>query len=93
MRYLKSLSGVYAVNIGGSASMAKGTPDILACIDGKFVAFEVKTQTGKLMPQQAVRLRQIEAAGGLAYVVRSVAEVEAAVRDVMLPTSSERPTS
>lgn len=49
----------------------RGTPDLLACLDGQFVAIEVKTPTGKLSPIQAVQLGRITASGGRAFVVYS----------------------
>ena len=52
-----------------------GIPDIIACINGKFVAFEVKTEIGKTTALQDATIRKINAAGGTAVVVRSVAEV------------------
>ncbi len=52
-----------------------GIPDIIACIRGRFVAFEVKTDTGKLTKLQELALGKIQAAGGIAYMVRSAAEV------------------
>ncbi len=60
-----------------------GTPDILACLPtrpyGAFVAFEVKTDTGKLTDLQAARHEQIRESNGGAFVVRSVDDV----RDVL----------
>lgn len=47
----------------------RGTPDILACIDGYFVSLELKTNTGKLDKLQSYTLRKIIQSGGLAYEV------------------------
>jgi hypothetical protein len=48
----------------------RGTPDILACIKGRFVALELKrSQEERADPLQAHNLDMIEFAGGLAYVV------------------------
>jgi VRR-NUC domain. len=49
-----------------------GIPDIIACINGRFVAFEVKTQVGKTTKIQEITIQKIKDAGGNAYVVRSV---------------------
>jgi len=51
-----------------------GTPDILACHEGRFVALEVKQNGGYPSRIQRHRLAQIKKAGGEARVVRSVAE-------------------
>ena len=53
-----------------------GIPDIIACINGRFFGFEVKTATGKTTGLQDAAIRKINEAGGTAVVVRSVAEVK-----------------
>lgn len=45
-----------------------GTPDILGCVSGKFVAIELKTDTGKLSKLQEYNLDEITKAKGLALV-------------------------
>ena len=54
-----------------------GIPDIIACVDGRFYAFEVKTETGKATELQKATIRKIQRAGGMAVIVRSVSEVRA----------------
>ena len=54
-----------------------GIPDIIACIGGRFYGFEVKTERGKPTALQEATLRKIQEAGGIAAVVRSVADVKA----------------
>lgn len=56
-----------------------GIPDIIACIDGKFCGFEVKTEKGRPTRLQSSVIRKILACGGTAVVVRSVDEVRAVV--------------
>lgn len=56
-----------------------GVPDIIACIDGAFYAFEVKTEIGKPTALQEATIRKIRAAGGTAVVVRSVDDVRSIV--------------
>lgn len=80
--YLRGLDSTYVVNFGGSASSAKGTPDILACHHGRFYAFEVKRPDGSYgttRPQE-IRIAQIRRAGGTAEVVTSIADVAALLR-------------
>jgi hypothetical protein len=57
---------------------SSGIPDLLICYLGVFIALEVKTPENKkgATKLQAAQLRQIRRAGGLAYVVRSVRDVE-----------------
>ena len=66
---------------GGMYGMA-GIPDIIACVDGRFVAFEVKTETGRLSRLQEATLGRIRNAGGRAYMVRSVAEVAGILKEM-----------
>ena len=53
-----------------------GIPDIIGLIQGKFVAFEVKREGGKLTALQKQKIKEIHEAGGLAEVVHSKKEVE-----------------
>ena len=58
-----------------------GIPDIIACIHGRFVAFEVKTAggrgtaPGKLTKLQEITIQKIQNAKGQAFKVTSAAEV------------------
>lgn len=56
-----------------------GIPDIIACIDGRFYGFEVKTDEGTPTKLQLATIRKINAAGGIAQVVRSVEDVKAVI--------------
>lgn len=47
----------------------RGTPDILACIKGWFIALELKVERNKADPLQDHELRKIDKAGGMALVV------------------------
>ena len=46
-----------------------GTPDRLCCINGQFVALELKVRGGVLSKVQYLKLARIKKAGGLAFVV------------------------
>ena len=43
LRYLKTVPKCFAWKEHGGIYGTAGIPDIIACIDGKFYAFEVKT--------------------------------------------------
>ncbi len=75
MKYLKSVPGCFCWKEHGGMYGTAGIPDIIACVDGRFFAFEVKTETGKPTALQEATIRKILAAGGTAAVVRSVDEV------------------
>lgn len=67
-RYLKE-RGAYRVKYHGNYYSENGTPDILACVNGYFLAIEVKAPEGKPTELQLVKVDQIRNAGGFAYVV------------------------
>lgn len=56
----------------------KGWPDICLVRNGKFYGIEVKSETGKLSPEQAELGRQIIHNGGEYVVVRSIEDVQRA---------------
>ena len=74
-RYLDQL-GAYYVKIHGSAYMPAGTPDILVCLAGRFIGIEVKKPSGGVVSTlQRLKIKQIQNAGGVAFVARSVNDV------------------
>lgn len=65
---LRALPSVYVVKIQQVA--IRGTPDILACIAGRFIAIELKRdEKEKPAPIQRYALAKISNAGGLSFVV------------------------
>lgn len=74
IEYLKS-ENIYSINVFASGYTGKGTPDLITCIDGKFVAMELKVGNNGLSNAQIIRKKQIERAGGLHFVPRSFNEV------------------
>ena len=47
----------------------RGTPDRLICLNGTFIALELKVEGGETDLLQLVKLKEIIKAGGKAYVV------------------------
>ena len=66
--YLKSI-GAYFIKTHGDRFSKVGTPDILACVNGKFVAVEVKAENGKPSELQLYHIEQIQKAGGYAIIL------------------------
>ncbi|MCH9665989.1 MAG: hypothetical protein K0U41_09125 [Gammaproteobacteria bacterium] len=64
----------WAANI--NVASKKGVPDILACIDGEFFAFEVKSKNDKEKPLQTEQLLAITLAKGCSGYVRSLEDVD-----------------
>ena len=58
-----------------------GSPDLIACVRGRFVALEVKLPGQSPRPDQKAFLEAIRASGGEAYVVTSVDEALEALRE------------
>lgn len=58
-----------------------GVPDILCCLNGKFIGVEVKSERGKPTKLQLFQLAKIEEAGGLAFVAKSVLDVKEKLED------------
>lgn len=59
--------------------LAVGSADLIGCLDGRFVALEVKTPTGRAAPEQRLWLGLVRRCGGFAAIVRSVEEGRAAI--------------
>ena len=66
--YLKSI-GAYFIKTHGDRFSKVGTPDILACVNGHFVAVEVKAANGKPSELQLYHIEQIKKAGGCAEIL------------------------
>jgi hypothetical protein len=55
----------------------KGVSDILGIMnDGRILAIEVKTEKGRASPEQQLFIQKIKDRGGIAFVARSVYDVE-----------------
>lgn len=66
IRYLKD-RGIYHLNLYGDGWSGKGKPDIIACINGKFVAFELKVGSNDMQDDQKIHKLRIERSGGLHF--------------------------
>ena len=66
--YLKSI-GAYFIKTHGDRFSKVGTPDIIACVNGHFVAVEVKAENGKASELQIYHIQQINKAGGFGIIL------------------------
>ena len=66
-KYIKDVGGYY-VKYHGNKFSTKGTPDLLVCIKGHFLAIEVKAEDGIPTKLQLDKIDDIRKAGGLAFV-------------------------
>ena len=82
--YLKAKK-IYHINQYGDGFSAKGKPDLIACINGRFVAFELKVGTNDMQDDQKLHKIRIERSGGLHFTPYTLSEfvsiIEALLRD------------
>jgi hypothetical protein len=83
LRWVKSLPEVWVLKVVGSATQASGVPDILMCVNGHFVAVELKRPDGKgrVSDIQKAQIERIQRAGGVAVVVDSFEKFKEVVND------------
>lgn len=62
--------GYWYVKVWGGGFQRAGIPDILACINGNFVALELKSETGRLSELQKYNLKKIIDNDGIALEVK-----------------------
>lgn len=63
-------NGCYVIKNFGCSFTRAGLPDLVTCVNGKFIAIELKNETGKPTPLQLANIRDIQGAGGVAMVLR-----------------------
>lgn len=61
--YIESIGG-WSVKFFANGMTQRGIPDLLCCINGKFVAIEVKADNGRPSPLQRWTLNKIVESGG-----------------------------
>lgn len=66
--YLES-RGHWVVKFFANGYTKSGIPDLLACVNGRFVAIEVKGDNGNVSPLQVYTNGKIKDSGGIAMVV------------------------
>jgi Holliday junction resolvase len=79
--YLKG-RGIYYLNLYGDGRSGKGKPDIIACINGRFVAFELKVGENDLQDDQVIHKLRIKRSGGLHYAPYTLEEFIKIVEDL-----------
>lgn len=69
----KAFGGFWFKVHGGPFQMA-GIPDLLGCVEGRFIAIEIKTDKGVLSALQVETIRRIKRQKGVVGVARSLDE-------------------
>lgn len=81
-KYLRSRGAWPHKAHGGPYGAVTGTPDLLVCYRGRFVAVECKAPSGFATALQERTLTDIRRAGGLAEVARSLDDIAAVLDKV-----------
>ena len=77
LKYINSLPNGKAINIHGSVFSERGTPDVIGCIGGTFVAFECKRDDSEdLAKIQKFRLAQWISVGAVVGGVSDLWQVQ-----------------
>lgn len=75
--------GAYVFKAVGSPLQQRGTPDLLVCYQGAFIALEIKVPGQQATPLQEYEMKKIRAAGAVAETVTSVEEALICVKRFM----------
>ena len=78
-RYLRTLPQCWHWKVHDANT--SGIPDIVGCYKGKFFGLEVKKPGGGIRKLQTYVLNQIDGAGGISSIVRSVDDVRKALKE------------
>lgn len=81
IKYLKSKK-IYYLNIYGSGRTGKGAPDLIACINGRFVGFELKVGANNMQDDQKIHALRIKRSKGLHYSPYTLEEFIEIVEDL-----------
>lgn len=66
--YLSSVGG-WSVKFFANSYTTRGIPDLLCCVNGKFLAIEVKATNGRPSKLQETTIEQIKKAGGYGIIL------------------------
>lgn len=80
-KIIKYLNGVGAYSIKTIVTNRNGCPDVICCLNGRFIALEVKADKGIVSQLQEHNIKLIRNSGGVAEVVRSVDDVKKVVEN------------
>lgn len=81
IKYLKE-RGIYYINVYGSGRSAKGCPDLITCINGRFVAFELKVDNNTMQADQIIHKRRIVKNNGVHFTPYTIEEFKQIVEDL-----------
>ncbi|MCI6278084.1 MAG: VRR-NUC domain-containing protein [Clostridium sp.] len=68
-KFLDKLPKTWYFKFWAGPYSKSGIPDIIGCVNGKFIALEVKAENGRASELQKRNIRLIEQCGGYARIV------------------------
>jgi hypothetical protein len=73
------LAGIWHIHLNNEAAkfLRPGIPDLIICIQGQFLALELKADKGWVRPAQRKEMDWIQSSGGEAWVIKSVQDLYA----------------
>ncbi len=80
--YLKGVPNLFFWKEHGGQYGTAGIPDIIVCYKGRFIAFECKLPGRKPTVLQAITLKKIMLAGGIACVVTSLEQAKQVIENI-----------
>jgi len=88
VRAILDALGIYYFMPPANGYGRQGIPDIIGCMDGRFIAIECKAGKGQLTELQKRELEKIMHADGLTFVARedNLEEIKAKLQEQMTPT-------
>ncbi|RKD25230.1 VRR-NUC domain-containing protein [Caminicella sporogenes DSM 14501] len=69
IKFLKSQPNTWFFKVFGGGYQRAGIPDLICCINGVFIAIELKGDNGKPTEIQKMNIRNINAAGGIGVIL------------------------
>ena len=75
--------GIYYLNLFGDGMSGKGKPDIIVCLNGKFVAFELKVGENDLQDDQKIHRIRIRRSNGLHFSPYTLSEFITIVEELL----------
>lgn len=81
-KYLATVPECFFWKEHGGQYGTAGIPDIIVCYKGRFIGLEAKVGRNNPTKLQAVTIDRINAAGGIAVVVRTVDDVKAVIEKI-----------
>lgn len=80
--------GIWYLHLSPRAREKCGCPDLICCVNGRFVGVELKSPSGRLTEEQKSNLQHIANCGGATAVVRSIREVVALLHQLTLDNNN-----